>query len=310
MFFKALTFYFIFSFIAVNFVFSDTYYNYNTNNAYKGYWFYEKTPPKPKKEKIEPQPIASNQAKQTKPKLKNYYTEEEMIKMNVAELKAVMKHLLDQAVSNPSVENVKDYLMAVDVTRRKALAFTYTTMFVQQMYPQLSVLSAAPIAQPGLNSQNLQSNTSITKYIDDNSNDYALVLFVAKDCPYCKAMENIMKLFKNSSSMSLVTFYVTPDMPIVKKLNITGVPYLVVIKRGSDKWFPICQGVHDGMQIKHMLYYALRYLNNQITPQEWGVMQTEGSKMFNPNVLPQGLNQPPVENSISLPSQSGQQDMK
>ncbi|MEM3265249.1 MAG: conjugal transfer protein TraF, partial [Thermoplasmata archaeon] len=273
---------------------ADYYNNYNYTATQKGYWFYQ-TEPKPEKpKKIIPQPVQKtmqNHEIKKQPKFKKFYSEEEMMKMSVKQLHAVMKHLLDQAVSDPTVENVKDYLMAVDAARRKALAFTYMTMYVQQKYPQLSVLSGAPITQPGQNSEIRQTNDIINNTIKDGSNNYALLLFTTDNCQNCVVQKNILGFLTHNSNWIVRDIDITNAPEIKKVFHITEVPYLILIKRGDNRWFPIAAGVHSLDTIKHNMYYAIEYLNGNYSPKEWGLIPTEGSSMFNPEKLPKYLNQ-------------------
>ena len=138
----------------------------------RGWWWYQKEPvkQKEKKEKAEKAPAA------TVPDLKNY-TMKELWEMPPSKFKPLMNALLDKAIQDPTVTNVRNYYVVLDIARRKSLAFTNVAAYVWQKYPGLSTAKDYPVAAPGRNAMFSEQYSDVERTIENARDDFALLYF-------------------------------------------------------------------------------------------------------------------------------------
>ena len=139
--------------------------------AKRGWWWYQKEPVKQKEKKKEaekaPAPI---------PDLKNY-TMKELWEMPPSKFRPLMNAVLDKALQDPTVSNVRDYYVVLDIARRKSLAFTNVAAYVWQKYPGLSTAKDYPVAAPGRNAMFSEQYSDVERTIENARDDFALLYF-------------------------------------------------------------------------------------------------------------------------------------
>ncbi len=138
--------------------------------AKRGWWWYQKEPVKGKNKKEKKEsPVAS-------PSLKNY-TMKELWDMPPSKFRPLMNALLDRAIQDPTVSNVREYYVVLDIARRKSLAFTNVAAYVWQKYPGLSTGKDYPVAAPGRNAMFMQQYSDVEATIENARGDFALLYF-------------------------------------------------------------------------------------------------------------------------------------
>ena len=141
--------------------------------AKRGWWWYQKEPVKQKgkKKEAEKAPTAA-----TVPDLKNY-TMREIWEMPPSKFRPLMNAFLDKAIQDPTVSNVRDYYVVLDIARRKSLAFTNVAAYVWQKYPALSTAKDYPVAAPGRNAMFSEQYSDVERTIEAAKDDFALLYF-------------------------------------------------------------------------------------------------------------------------------------
>ena len=110
------------------------------------------------------------------PDLKDYTTKD-LMTMPPPRFKLLLNAFLNKAVGNPTVSNVHDYYVVLDIARRRALAFTNVASYVWQKYPDLSTARDYPVAAPGRNAMFSQQYSDVERTILDARDDFALLYF-------------------------------------------------------------------------------------------------------------------------------------
>ena len=140
--------------------------------AKRGWWWYQKEPVKQKQKKKGPEKASEAPV----PDLKNY-TMKELWEMPPSKFKPLMNAFLDKAIQDPTVSNVHNYYVVLDIARRKSLAFTNVAAYVWQRYPQLSTGKDYPVAAPGRNAMFSEQYSDVERTIEAARDDFALLYF-------------------------------------------------------------------------------------------------------------------------------------
>ncbi len=140
--------------------------------AKRGWWWYQKEPMKQKEKKKE----AEKAPAATVPDLKNY-TMKQLWEMPPSKFRPLMNTFLNKAIQDPTVSNVRDYYVVLDIARRKSLAFTNVAAYVWQKYPGLSTGKDYPVAAPGRNAMFSEQYSDVERTIENARNDFALLYF-------------------------------------------------------------------------------------------------------------------------------------
>ena len=138
-----------------------------------GWWWYQKEPVKPKKKETKKTP---DKKIPWVPDMKDY-TMKELWAMHPDQFRPLMKAFLEEAVQNPTPENVKNYYVMMDIARRKSLAFTNVAAYVWQKDPDLSTAKDYPIASPGQNAMVRQETSEVENIITNAKDNFALLYF-------------------------------------------------------------------------------------------------------------------------------------
>ena len=142
-----------------------------------GWWQYKKQPVKPKQKPKEAKKAPAPKTPAAPVPDLNDYTARQLMTMPVGKFKPLLSAFLDKAVSNPTVSNVHDYYVVLDVARRRALAFTNVAAYVWQRYPDLSTARDYPVTAPGRNAMFSEQYSDVQQTILAARDDFALLYF-------------------------------------------------------------------------------------------------------------------------------------
>lgn len=214
------------------------------------------------------------------------YTYKQLYNMYPDEFQAVLKRALKQAVQNPTVDNVKQYLLLQDIARRKSAEFTNVVTYVTQRTPSLSLTKDYPNATPGINTRRGQMYAENRKVLSDAAGKYGLLFFVKDKCPYCNREAAIVEYLESKYNWDVVTVNVDkkPDVASVFKVKYT--PELVLVDRKSGKWINAGNGVLAENQLENRLYRGVRYFQGKIDPRNWNIYDFQKGGGFDMSVKP------------------------
>jgi conjugal transfer pilus assembly protein TraF len=247
-------------------------------DAKKGWYWYQKEPVKPKKRDEEKKQTARRRL----PSLKDYTTEE-LWNMHPDDFQPLLKEFHKKAVQRPTEDNVREYYIVQDVARRKALAYTNVTGMVMQKYPELAVGADYPTAIPGRNALIRQQTKEIRDRIEQAKGDYGLTYFYSPDCQYCQEQDGILEHFVKRYDWEIKKLDSGKETRLASMFNITGVPRLILIYRGSQDYLPVSSGVASLADIEERLYRGIRLLAGEITPEEYTLYDFQRGGAFDVN---------------------------
>lgn len=264
------------------------------SDTQKGWWWGERPVEQPLEEepKEEPMPEKKPEGPWVPPPLSTQ-SYETIWNMHPDEFYELQEAYKKKAVQKPTVDNTKDYYEMQEIARKKSLAFTNTSQYVWQQYPELSVAKDAPSNTPGKLTKVTSSNKERLQTLRDNRNEYALVYFWKPGCPYCDDQKKILKWFQSQTDWIVQPVNIQENPGLASKVGVTITPTLILIKKGQEDHFPVSAGVISSDEVEDKLYRAIRIMNNEITPEEYGIYDFQRGGGFDVNsrkdwVKPQG----------------------
>lgn len=241
------------------------------SDSQKGWWWGDRTVEAPAEEKVEPIAPPNQPKKPSLPPPLKEHDYETIWNMHPDDFYEMQEAYKKKAVQNPSEDNVKDYYEMQEIARKKSLAFTNTSQYVWQKYPELSVAKDAPTNTPGNLSKINSSNNERLQTLKDNRDEYALVYFWQPNCPYCDDQKNILKWFQGRTDWTVKPVNIRENPALAAKIGVVTTPTLILIKRGQTDHFPVGAGVISADEVEDKVYRAIRLMNSEIAPDEYGI---------------------------------------
>lgn len=234
-----------------------------------GWWWYqdyvvkereELNKKKESEEKFKPkekEKLSRNEAKEEKTTVSSgidkeleEYTYEELLKLPPSKIRALYDYYLERAVENPSDENVLKFLHVVDLMRKKALTFTYSIERVFSRYPELSINTQIPSVGPAIIARRGMFDDYLRKALK-KTREYGLIVFVRRNCPYCKVMLDILSRAYENTSVEIKLVDLDADPRPIEKLGISVVPTTYLVHYSTESLHPIVTGV---VSVEEFLY--------------------------------------------------------
>ena len=251
-----------------------------------GWWWYEDPQPKDKDDKKEVKPV------RVLPQMKDY-TPESLWNMHPDDFQPLVKDFLKKAVQTPTIENVRDFYVMVDISRMKSHVFQNVAGAVWQKYPELSLNSDLPNAALGRYAKLKMSKVETESKISASSNDFALVYFYADGCEFCKAQDEIMAFFTAKYpawEIKRVEIHERPDL--AERFDVKITPYLMLIYRQGSEHFPVAAGVSSTDEVEDRIYRGIRLLSGEINPESYTMYDFQkGGKMDPAQYIGTGTNE-------------------
>lgn len=237
----------------------------------KGYFWYVDPPKEDLKEEstLPPAPLAPTQLSQ-----------EEMFKMHPDQL---AKHLEDShkwAIYTLEESDYKDYLLVLDVARKKARAATSVQAAVLLNNPSLNPNTDYPVTNAGRITKKQETDAVINKRLITESSKYALGFFVSQTCGYCKDQVPTLQLFQDRTGWNIETIDVDQQPAVAERFGATVTPMLILIKRNSKDWMPVAVGLESLPKIEQNTYKSIRLLEGEITPKEFHTLENQDGGFF------------------------------
>ena len=162
----------------------------------------ELNPPKPAPSKsetaeqqpkvVEPQPAQPTQA-----------TPAEPAPLSSAWLRKNLESYLNQAIDNPSHENIAAFYYLQRVMMDKAERFTNAARYVVMSDPQLDETVRRPIATYAANEANHQASVAADKGLKDIALQAGILFFFRSDCAYCHVQAPILSMLERAHGFKI-----------------------------------------------------------------------------------------------------------
>ena len=249
----------------------------------KGWFWYQDPDPPVIKEEGQNEALKEGSQSGKTPQVSQIrkYTPQEMMKMHPDLIKAHLEIMLKRAVHEPTLEHVKDYYEVQDVVRRKALAFANVSTALMRLNPELSGdVNTAPVAKRLLLAAR---SADISKTILNAKDKFALVYFYEPDCPFCRQQSSILQHFELEYGWLIRRVQLSEAPALAEKFGIETVPYIILVSRQTGKHIPVGYGVVTLNKFTRNVYQGIRFLNGQVSPEQFNIYGPDEETMFDPS---------------------------
>lgn len=242
------------------------------SDSKQGWWWYDRD----KKQEETAEEKAPDEAPKQQKKAKKYpslkeYTYEQVWDMDPAEFQELFDGFRAKAVRRPTEANVKEYYQVSEIARKKALAFTNTSDYVWQKYPELSVKADYPITPPGMIAKSSMEKKERKQVLQQNRDNFALVVFTKPGCSYCEAEDKILKWFSSNTGWVVKHVDISRQPGMAARFGITITPTLIMIQKGNQDFTPISAGVVTAEELEDRTYRTVRLMRGDTTPDQYSL---------------------------------------
>lgn len=196
-----------------------------------------------------------------------------VIQMNA--VRATIQRALDQAVLNPTQENVKKYKSIQDQLARQADKFSNVWKEMLLENPALDYSLLHPTNNMGRMIESDQERIKEENAIRALSRTYGLFFFYRSTCPYCRSFAPIVKTFAKTYGIKVTAITTDgislPEFPNsyldqgqAERFHVTVEPALFAVSPYTEKAFPITYGLISLSDLKRrILDIATKFGENE-----------------------------------------------
>jgi len=207
------------------------------NGTQKGWFWYEKIPPKhqPKKDKQATEILR--------------FPPETM-----AQAQKAIKQLKERAIMNPTEQNLAQYIQLQNWMMERSQLFAAAWQNTLRLHPELDFSIDHPTNAQALIVKKEVTRTQHTANLKRLGEDWGLFFIFRSDCPYCHKEAPMLKQFSAQYGMSIVPisqdgkgivpYFPNPEIDKVsKKFGVQTVPALFLVHPKSHSVIPIAFGL-------------------------------------------------------------------
>lgn len=208
--------------------------------------------------------------------------ESELMSMHPKDIEKMQEEYLDQAVWQPTPQNVANYVIMKDVMRRKSKAFTAVHSMVVQMQPELNAMKNYPANNRGRQDYMETRNSEIDEFLISKKDEYAYILLTTDNCKRCENQKQILGFMQNSIPWRIEEINITNRPEVALRFNITYTPTLIMISPFSDNHMPITAGIETHDRIKANTYRSIHLLEGTMKPEQFFMLENERGSSMDP----------------------------
>lgn len=231
-----------------------------------GWYGYQKYENKKEQEKE----AKKEESRQERIETTKWPTYEEALKMKPSELKKWLQRAAEEAVANPTEKNVLRWATYMKATREKSLAFAGAVAWVLQNHPELTYNQYFPIVFPAKRALLVEKTKEIEGRLRQESEDFALILFVSKDAPYTKGAMSICKYFAQKYGWRVEIVDADENPLLARAMGVTYIPQAWVISRKGYKPFLAMTGIVSLKDLERAIYKGIKIVKGEMSPEEYG----------------------------------------
>lgn len=239
------------------------------NNDYReGFYWYTDLIEKEEKDE-EKTPSISEAAEKVLREKVDSKTYSELWNTHPQELGELQEVATKLAIQAPTQRNVYRHLFMQDLMKNKATAFAYAVTAYGVQNDAFDTGATYPIVGPGQSSLVNMRQEEISRTIQKVQKDFGLILITQPRCSFCDDQKNILRFFQNKYPFVLIK-EIDLDTPLAMKLGVTKTPSIVTVSKKSEKSMPVASGVVAVNELEQNLYRAIRLLDGDISPEQFG----------------------------------------
>ena len=176
-------------------------------------------------------------------------------------LRASVKRALDQAVLNPTVENLRSYKIKQDQITERATVFSQKWQEMLLQYPELDYSVKHPPNDLAKKLESDQRHQQEDVAIAQLAKNNGIFFFYRSTCPYCKAFAPIVKQFAVTYGIQVIAITTDgislPEFPNsyvnngqAQRMGVKVEPALFAVNPKTQKAYPITYGLISMSELK------------------------------------------------------------
>ncbi len=183
----------------------------------------------------------------------------------------LMSQKLETAVQYPTQQNVYEYMVMLDISKKKAQAFSSVMAWVGQNHPELSGQVNFPVSAPGQRAWFAEAGKDMEQTLDKARDRFALVMFSSEQCSYCTAQDKILGFFTRRYQWKVKKLDLKTHQNLAQRFGVTMVPSVILLHRDTQKVLPVSTGVISMDELKKNIYQSVLMFEGKITPEQYGL---------------------------------------
>ena len=206
------------------------------------------------------------------PTLKDY-TYGDLWNMHPDDFTELTEKINKKAVQYPTEENLLETIILNDIARRKSVAFAGVYTLVTQKHPQYNSLDSYPTNNPGRLALRDTMQDSISEVLASAKDDFGLIIFTRDYCRFCEAQKAIIDRYLHLNyQWNVKEANISNDFQSAKmaeSMGVDTVPAVFLIYRLTGESMPISTGVMSFDELRNKLYWAIRYMRKEVSPEQY-----------------------------------------
>jgi len=197
--------------------------------------------------------------------------------MKPSELKEILNLATEEAVADPTEENLVRWATYMKAAREKSLRFASTLSFVLLKHPELSYAPDFPINYPASRALARARAEKMKSFLQEVRDRFALVLLTSKHSPLSKPAEKMCRMFADETGWRFVTVDADSRPDLVERLNAKYLPQAFIISRDPGiPPLPVMVGAEALSVLRRNVYAVARIALGEISPAEFGTHNVRG----------------------------------
>lgn len=235
----------------------------------RGWNWYEELP--------RPEPIHLDRA--VKPDIPPLYVLKQMTPEAVGE---IMEAQLAYAIASEEVAEVAAYYTLMDFVRRRSRTFTALTSIALLENPSLNARTDYPVTNAGRTAKSRARKEERDRRLVESNRDYALIMFSSEGCGYCDVQWATVQAFKDKAGWVIRRLDVAAYPERAARFAVEATPTTILIRKGSDTWFPVAVGVESLPVLSDNIYRAIRLIAGETHPRQFLNSESDDGGFFDP----------------------------
>lgn len=193
----------------------------------------------------------------------------------VDEVKKTIKEALDQAIIEPTPQNVEKYITLQNQMSQRANQFANTWQEVLLKHPELNYSISHPTNNVALQVYHENESKKRNVVLEKFAQHSGLFFFYRSTCPYCKRFAPILRHFADVNHITIIAITMDgialPEFPDSKhdngqaeKFHVTVEPSLYAVDPSTQKAYPVAFGLTSESELQNNIYNIMTHYQDGI----------------------------------------------
>lgn len=180
-------------------------------------------------------------------------------------VKKTIQNALDEAILEPTPDNVQHYIELQNQLSNRAQQFTNSWQQVLMSHPELNYSLTHPTSSVGLQVYHEEQSKGKDEAIAQFAQQTGLFFFYRSTCPYCHRFAPILKSFAERYGIKIIAITMDgislPEFPDShtdtgqsSQFHVTTTPSLFAVNPYTQRAYPVAYGLTSESELKDNIY--------------------------------------------------------